>query len=380
MYYNELILKVSSRCNLNCDYCYVFNKSNKSYLTEPPLLSKSKIPILLSRIKEHIDKHNLNEFLIIFHGGEPLLQSKDFYIEFLQIIKDFNLQNKLKLGLQTNATLLSQEWIDLFNKLDIQIGISFDGSREATNHRVFRSNGFEAYDEIIKGALLIKSNNLPLCTLSVMNAEIPASATYEALKDLKVDFADFLYPDETQDAHIHKDLSQWIINLFDCWYEDMDKCKPNIRYFDTILKMMLGEEHRGNEVLGRNLNSTICIKTNGGIELIDSMNICDGIETDTGLNIETNTFDESFNNQILRHYFYAHCDEYLCEQCRNCIIKDICGGGRLPHRFSKNNKFDNPTVYCQCTKDIVTHVKNCLFEDLPEIMNNSHIIKLKDLL
>lgn len=79
MVFNELILKVSSCCNLNCKYCYVFNQGDNSYKNEPAIISNSLIGPIVERIKEHCEIHSVNTFLVIFHGGEPLLVPKDFF-------------------------------------------------------------------------------------------------------------------------------------------------------------------------------------------------------------------------------------------------------------------------------------------------------------
>lgn len=199
MEYSELILKVSSCCNLNCDYCYVFNQGDTSFLNEPPLMDIGLIPLILKRINEHCLSHQLSKFFVVFHGGEPLLQKKEFFEEFVYSAKEICPGVDFEYGVQTNGTLLDQEWIDLFKQLNIQIGISIDGPREASVHRVLRKNGKPAFDQIIRGVNLIKKNALILCTLSVMNVEYPARYIYEYIKKLGVGYTDFLYLDITYD-------------------------------------------------------------------------------------------------------------------------------------------------------------------------------------
>ena|GEM_PF-3639754 len=66
MKYTELILKVSGRCNLNCDYCYVFNKGDKSYMREPVRMSEELIKPVVMRINEHCQNNNISHFLLFF--------------------------------------------------------------------------------------------------------------------------------------------------------------------------------------------------------------------------------------------------------------------------------------------------------------------------
>ena len=362
MKYTELILKVSSICNLNCDYCYVFNKGDTSYKREPPLLKMELIKPIVHRISQHCDQFKIENFIVIFHGGEPLLESRDFYKSFVYELNQSCMDTRFSYGVQTNATLLAQEWIDFFTGLNVQIGVSVDGTRKASSHRVYRSNGMEAYDNIIRGLSLIKRNNLPVSTLSVMNVEVSPIDVYDHLKSIGVDYADFLYPDMTFDSLVDSRFTSWIIELFDRWYDDITP-KPIIRYFDFMIKMLLGE-NVGYEMLGRGKNRTLCIKTNGDIEIVDSMKVCGNKFTHTGFNVRTNSFLDLEQNEILRMYYLSHSDEVLCMKCRKCTFVNICGGGKLPHRFSVKNGFKNPSVYCQCNMEIISHVKSRLYSDL----------------
>ena len=73
-----------------------------------------------------------------------------------------------------------------------------------------------------------------------------------------------------------------------------------------------------------------------------------------------------FKKKIFRNYYNLHQDDVLCKQCQECIIKSIYGGGRYSHRYSKENKFDNPTIYCDVMKKLVLHIQNAVIAALPE--------------
>lgn len=362
MRYTELILKVSSVCNLNCKYCYVFNKGDFSYKREPAVLEMDLIDVIVDRIVEHCTLHSIERFIVIFHGGEPLLVGKGFYPIFVERLNARGKGIIFDYGIQTNGTLLTQEWIELFLRLGIQIGVSIDGPRIASNQRVYRSNGLPAYDGIMKGVELLKANDVPVNILSVMNADISASEFYAYLKKVGVDYADVLFPDITFEDEVDDRLSIWLIDLFDCWYEDIGS-KPMIRYFDILIKLLLGEE-RGYEVLGRKENRTLCIKTNGNIDLVDSLKICGDRFTNTGYNVRTHTFEELGQNDLFRHYYYSHFDGYLAQCCLECNVLDLCGAGKLPHCYAKNSGFNNPTVYCECVKHLILYVRERIYSDL----------------
>lgn len=263
----------------------------------------------------------------------------------------------------------------MFKRLNIHIGVSIDGPQEASIHRVLRKNGNPAYEQIIRGIELIKENDLPLCTLSVINTDYPAKDIYKYIKELEVGFADFLFPDVTYNHAVDNDkIANWLIELFDCWYKD--NCpKPKIRYFELIIKLLMGAD-LGFEALGKHENRTLCIKTNGDIDLVDSLKICGDGFTHTGMNVETHTLSKTFEHKILHDYYFSHSDAVLCSQCRNCVVRNICGGGKYPHRYSPNNSFDNPSVYCKSIKRLLVHIQNQLFNDMPSIMAKCNVNQL----
>ena len=78
-----LVVKVASRCNLNCTYCYMYNMGDDSYKLQPKFMSDLVVESIFLRIKNHSIINNLERFLIVFHGGEPLLTGIDFYENFV---------------------------------------------------------------------------------------------------------------------------------------------------------------------------------------------------------------------------------------------------------------------------------------------------------
>jgi uncharacterized protein len=359
----ELVLKVTSICNLNCKYCYVFNKGDLSYKEESEVMPEKVYKKVIERIREHCINNNIGKFTIIFHGGEPLLAGKFFYIDFIKEINKKISGVEISFGLQTNGTLITEEWISLFNSLGISVGVSIDGTREASEYRIFRQSGKSAYDEIIKGINILRENDYPIRVLSVINVDVSPESLYILIKELNVQFMDVLFPDKTYEHKNSKDklIGNWLIKLFDIWYKDNEK--PIIRIFDLIIGLILGVE-RGNETLGQRENKIITVKSNGNIQAVDSLMICGNGFTKTGYNAFDNSFDDALNHPLLKKYYYYHKEKELCMECRKCILVSICGGGTLSHRFSIKNGFDNPSVYCEEIKKIIIHIQNVIFTDL----------------
>ena len=152
-----LILKTVERCNLNCKYCYFFNGGDESYKKHPPFISKSTIGDLIQFLKQGVEDLLLKHILVVFHGGEPLLQPiKQFEEICLMLLKELSPVVQLSFKVQTNATLISDEWIDIFSKYNVSVGISIDGPKEYNDvDRVDHKNR-GSYDSVRQGIELLQ--------------------------------------------------------------------------------------------------------------------------------------------------------------------------------------------------------------------------------
>ena len=103
MKFTEIVVKVSGICNLNCNYCYVFNKGDLSFKNDPPLMSIELAQIILEKIDSYCRRNAIESLLIIFHGGEPLLAGQQFYKKFIQLANQLVTSTKLRYTLQTNG-------------------------------------------------------------------------------------------------------------------------------------------------------------------------------------------------------------------------------------------------------------------------------------
>lgn len=366
---SEIVLKTSSICNLNCKYCYVFNKGDKTHEEEPNLLSNNVLQKFLEKLEEYAYRSNQESIMVILHGGEPLLAGKEFYQNLIELTNRIVKSTKVYYTLQTNGTLLTEEWCKLFNKLNIKLGISFDGSYNACSDRVFKKDGKNAYNNIIEGIQNLKNIEGYACVLSVINTNENPQDIYRNIKELELYYVSFLYPDDnykTNPSNYSK-FGDWLIEIFDLWYSDESKEKPKILLpFDTIMRKLLGVPNSGTEMIGQNENSVISVKTNGKIELVDTLKICGDGFTKTKYNIFENKLDDIFEYDLFIKYYYAHKEEYLSTTCKNCLIMEICGGGQLAQRFSEENGFDNPSLYCYEIKKVIAHIQNKLVDDMPK--------------
>ncbi len=377
MIFKSVVVKVTNNCNFNCSYCYVFNKGDRSYAREPAKMSKDIAYALISRVKQHCLKHNIDRFLFIFHGGEPLLMEESFYTYFVEQAR-IQLQSvAVGFALQTNGSLLTEAKCSFLNNLNIQVGISLDGPPDFNAFRVFRTTGMPAYDAIIKGASKVKENcSYGLRVLSVINTKCSPCQIYTYFKELNAKSVSFLFPDTNHDRK-EDDVSlvgNWLIELFDIWF--FDKEKLEIQPFRNIILKILGHESVGNEVVGLTFNSVLNIRTDGGIEAVDSLKICkDGI-THTDYNVVTHEIDDVVGEELINKYYFAHKENVLHQNCCECEYLVVCGGGQLAHRYSEIDGFDNPSIYCNEMKLIIGHIQKRLYQKLPALKERINLQEL----
>lgn len=380
----SIVLKVASRCNLNCTYCYMYNLGDTTYLQQPKFFSTRLQDQLLKRIKEHVIENNLKYFIIVFHGGEPLLYSKKKYYRFKEKAADVfkNLKDfKLFLYLQTNGVLIDDEWCKVFKELDINVGISIDGTKKV--HDMFRIDhkGKGSYDDVVKGIAVYKKHFPTIGVISVININENPKDTYHNYKKIGITGCNLLFPDNNYDSppimwgiksmdEYNLEISKWLIELYEVWKNDDPDTRLSIRLFETLIRLILGDETSGNELYGVQDNGVIVIETNGDIETVDTLKSCGNGFTKGHHNIENNSFTEVLETPLVDLYYKSH--KRLCDKCNSCPILDVCGGGYITHRYSSFNGFNNPSIYCEDYINLITYVQNDLFkkfsqEDLEDI-------------
>src|SRR5688572_1741196 len=148
-----LVIKIASRCNLNCKYCYMYNMGDLSFQKQPKVMKDVVLTAMMQRVKDHCAIHGIKAFTLIMHGGEPLLAGFDFFRKFVNTANEMLLPDVQPVFvLQTNGTMLTEEWCQLLGELKIvNLGISLDGVKEINDINRIDHAGRGSYDRIIQG-------------------------------------------------------------------------------------------------------------------------------------------------------------------------------------------------------------------------------------
>lgn len=367
-YCSVLILKTASRCNLNCSYCYVYNAGDETYREQPRFMSSTVVDELLERVAEHIAEHDLASFGFVFHGGEPMLADRDFYRSFVsQANSALGGSTRLDFALQTNGTLVDEDWCDLLNELGVRLSISIDGPPRI--HDRFRVDhaGNGSYERVRTGItaavnLLDTSPGL----LAVIDPASDPDEAWEHVLELDVAAVGFLLPDVTHDSAPpgvgsgSTEYGDWLIRVFDRWYEAGGRV--SVKVFEEFVASILGYQTTRHGI-AKSKAGVLVIETNGDIEPVDYMKVCQPGITKIGANVRTHTLSEVFEHPLIAAYYDAA--GHASGICRSCAIFDVCGGGQLVHRWSSDRGFDNPSVYCLDLMKLIVHIQNRVVSDLP---------------
>jgi uncharacterized protein len=389
-----VVVKVASRCNLNCSYCYMYNMGDNSYLMQPKIMSDKVVDRLIERIYSHCKIHSISNYEIVLHGGEPLLAGKDFFRKFVtkannRLVYDGGIT--VKYVLQTNGILLSDDWCKLFADLDIGVGVSLDGTPEDNDRYRIDHKGNGSYERIVKGlnialqSVYYKEKRLGIGLLAVININSNPEMVYEHFKSLAVKYIDILLPLNNYDQppvqpiptlglSVEAPYGDWMVRLFDIWVNDRDKKRLKIRFFEGIIKNIMGKNVSSDDY-GTKKCEALVIETDGSIEAVDSLKVCGDGFTKAGATLFTHDFDEALQTPLANLYHLSHFK--LPPKCMTCPVKEICGGGYLPNRYSQDNGFNNPSIYCEDLLKIISHIQNYLLDKLPkEFIQASNIMKL----
>jgi uncharacterized protein len=350
----------------------MYNMGDTTYKNQPKFMSVEIIRELGKKIKTHCITNNTKNISIVFHGGEPLLAEKDFYRVAISILRSELTGIDVDFQLQSNGTLLDEEWIELFNELGIQVGISIDGPESFQNeYRVYHNNK-GSFDDVMKG-IRIRDKHSVGGLISVINVDIPPKELYNFFVSIDSKRVNLLLPDNHYDQlpkgkqgnRLISDTKygDWLIRIYDIWCNDLSLKRPSIPFFENIMSMILGSV-KGDELIGKKKNGAITIETNGDIEVVDPLRICGNGFTRDRLNIVSHEISSIEDLPLFQEYYHSH--ERLCHKCDKCPIQHICGGGYLGHRFSSKSRFDNPSIYCSDLMKLITHIQNDIVSRLPE--------------
>ena len=348
-----VLVKLASRCNIKCTYCYWFRDA-KVY-EKPAVLTPEAEDAFCLRLEEHIREFELPYFLLVFHGGEPLLFPKRRFDVLLKKLRDIEQRTGCVItrGVTTNAILIDEEWIGLFKKHEVNVTVSLDGPPEINDkYRVdFKGRGTLA--QTLQGLNRLRAAELEPGLISVCNPGTDPERVLDfVVGELGIKEFDILPPDATH-ADNPPPIADYFIRLFDVWFDKYAEQGVRIDTLDAMIRGLVGQLSL-SDTIGLGPIDTVTLMPDGSLEPLDVLRIAGDGSTASKTHVRSNAIKDVHNDAVWREAYEASTN--LCETCRKCEYLDACGGGHLAQRWSAERRFDNPSVYCESWKRILGHI------------------------
>jgi uncharacterized protein len=370
----EVVLKIAGRCNINCEYCYMFNKGNDDYLDQPSYMSLETLDTVIDFVLQGISDIGISGVIIIFHGGEPLMMKMEKFGHFCQNLRSRltpHLQS-LSFTMQTNGMLLTPDWIKLLAKYKVSVGISMDGPQEYNDTARLDHKGMGTYQRTVAGLRLMQKaaghglTNEP-GVLCVINQNYDGRKIYRHfVNDLNITWISFLVPLETVDTWEPTQtqaLTDYVMGIFEEWIQD-DNPDVVIRQFNHFFNFLTSQKNANiaPEVVPPVQHIIIPIATNGDISVDDEskpINFGQALK-----NIRTSTLAEHIASSS---YTYLKNVTAICPaECADCEWVGYCRGGaqnqQAVNRFSQAKGFNNRSIFCETYKTLYSAMAKHLLD------------------
>ncbi|MEV4037850.1 FxsB family cyclophane-forming radical SAM/SPASM peptide maturase [Streptomyces umbrinus] len=365
--FEQFVLKLHSRCNLLCTYCYVFNATDDSWRGRPPQVRQDVLERSAVRIGEHVATHKLRRIRVELHGGEPLLGGVDTALKQVSCVREVvraaaGAPCDVRVSVQTNGTLLTEDVVRALAAADVQVGVSLDGGRADHNKRRVDHAGRPAWEAATRGiARLARHPEIYAGLLCTIDLDMDPADVYDSLMEFGPQALDFLlphanweYPPPGKGPSMagSAPYGEWLSHVFDRWF-DSGRYRTRIRLFAEIIGLLYGFPSRA-EAVGLSAVVAVLVETDGSIEQVDSLKTAYAHAPSTGMTIFENSFDD-----VLEHPGIAARQlgaDGLGEDCRRCPVVRICGGGNYVHRYRKGSGFLNRSIYCSDLELLIRHI------------------------
>lgn len=371
----QVILKTVERCNLACDYCYYFFGGDESYKERQPVIGISEINQIHDFLRQGCIDLNIPELHIVFHGGEPMLQKPRHFDEMCKTLKSISDVTRVKLGMQTNGTIMSPEWMKVIQKHEIEVGVSIDGSKELHDKHRKTVLGKGSYDLIVGNLASFKQSNAEgLGSISVLGADLDYALVFQELgTNLGISQLSFLLPDCSHDngipgGYTAEHYGKQLCDIFDASMETGTPVREVGKVLDHFQEKVLSN-HASKRITNLTTdgkkyqpNQIVVIHSDGKLDIDDSyipaQNWRQGYESP---HVSQTTLRSYLNSP--QFDVIDDANETLPTQCSDCEWRNICRGGDLENRWSTEAGFNNPSVYCEGLKLYYAHVVRYLYSN-----------------
>ena len=358
--FQVFVKPAGARCNLACQYCYYLEKERPD---QPGGGGRMSDEMLERFIRQHIEAWTEPVIGFSWHGGEPSLAGLDFFRKAVAYQKKYKPQNKeIVNGIQTNATLLDEEWGSFMKEEGFVTGVSLDGPEEYHNLYRHTKNKKGTFHQVIKGVEMLRKHQVPveiLCVVHRGNVFQPLEV-YRFFKELGAEFITFLPLAEhraelpgrvSEESFPARAFGEFLTAVFEEWKEN-DIGQLKVQIFEEALRIAFGQDH------------TLCIfkKTCGGVPVVEKNGdfyTCDHYVNPEHLlgNLENRSLVSLLNDPRQTAFGKAKWTT-LPAYCRECEVLDMCHGECPKNRFISSPEGEPGLNYlCEGYRRFFNHIR-----------------------
>lgn len=356
-----MLKPAGSKCNLYCDYCYYLEKSglypNKSQVMSEELLERF--------IQQYIESQTQREVMFTWHGGETLMRPLSFYRKAVELQKKYGRGRQIDNSIQTNGTLLNDDWCIFLKENNFLVGISIDGPQ--TFHDEYRRDkmGRPSFHRVMKGIELLQKHGVEFNCMAVVNdynADYPLEF-YQFFKEIGCQYLQFTpiverlrksksplklataqeEDNEAELAPYSVTADKWgnfLCSIFDEWIKE-DVGKIFIQLFDSTLANWVGEQP-GVCTMAKTCGHAGVMEFNGDVYACDHYVFP---EYRLG-NIYSKTLTSMMYSDEQQNFGKDKFDK-LPQQCSECDMLFACYGECPKNRFIRD-KYGNKGLNFLC--------------------------------
>jgi len=363
-----VVVQPTAFCNINCSYCYLPDRNNRSVMPTSTLRSLFEKVFACGWACE--------ELTVIWHAGEPLVVPVSYYEEAFSVIESLRPpQTSVRHSFQTNGTLLSKAWCELFRKWQVGVGVSIDGPRRLNDgHRVGR-NGRSTFDKALAGIHLLRREQIPFHVISVLTDQ-SLDAPEEMLEFYRSEGIESVCfnIEESEGAHVSALLASSAprqrFHRFLGQFWRGAKRDDRIRFIREI-----------DGILPRIFRASDADLRNVQVEPFGMLNVdCDGNVSSFSPEL-LGLKNAAYNNFLIGNVCTDSFEDMRASQAMQAMTRDIaagvhrcrescgyfsvCGGGSPINKLSENGTFDSDrTGFCALTQMVPTDLILEAFDEL----------------
>lgn len=313
---------------MRCRYCFYADETALRSVESYGMMDGATLESLVKMGLQHAQR----ECTFAFQGGEPTLAGLDYYKQLVSLVRRYAPPGlRVHYAIQTNGVLVDEQWASFFHEHGFLVGLSLDGPRDIHDHNRFLPDDSGSFSHVMRAAKLLKANHVQCNILTVVTKQaarhIEKIYRYfvrnEFFHQQYIPCIDPLMEERGTQAYslVAEDYGNFLIRLFNLWYEDILQGRPvSIRYFDNLISLLAGRVPEMCGVMGQCAIQYV-VEADGGVYPCDFYMMDEyrlgNLKTDSLETINEKRYEIGFIEESLP----------LPDECLRCRWVQLCRGG-----------------------------------------------------